>query len=239
MKKSSDIVDRGHQRAHCSLVVNLDQSVYLRGGREMSLEGRARGIGVFICFAIAIGCGPSFTEALKKGEELPVGKVLVVGKVVLEPSFETMGKKKVDEEPLDIQIGLTADLSKQVKEGEIYLPDEAIAPVLGEAFFFPLSSGGRYIRSGQIMKVVGHHINGPAAGSPIYEVLRVYRNIRLDIPDKARVVYIGTIVYRHDGKRATSVSVRDDYDSAARELAKMKLSGFKGGMTKKLAAVVK
>ncbi len=203
------------------------------------MRRKATFVSTLLFVIVVAACGPSFTEALKKGDEVPAGTVIIVGKVVLEPSFETMGKKKVDDEPLDIQIGMTPDLSAQVKEGEIYMPAEAIAPVLNETFFFPVPAGVRFIRSGQVMKVVGHHINGPAAGQPIYEVLRVYRNIRLDVPGKAQAVYIGTIVYRHDGKRTTSVSIRDEYDSAARDLAKMKISGVKGGMTKKLAAVVK
>ncbi len=195
--------------------------------------------GILLFFTIFAGCGPSFTEALKQGDEVPDGTVLVVGKIVLEPSFEKMGKKKVDDEPLEIQVGMTADLSEQIKEGAMYMPTEAISPVINETFFFPMPAGVRYIRSGQVMKVVAHHINGPAAGSPIYEVLRVYKNIKLDVPGKAQAVYIGTIVYRHDGKRTTSVSVRDEYTSAARDLAKMKINGVKGAMTKKLAAVVK
>ncbi len=195
--------------------------------------------GILLFFTIFAGCGPSFTDALKQGDEVPDGTVLVVGKIVLEPSFEKMGKKKVDDEPLEIQVGMTADLSEQIKEGAMYMPTEAISPVINETFFFPMPAGVRYIRSGQVMKVVAHHINGPAAGSPIYEVLRVYKNIKLDVPGKAQAVYIGTIVYRHDGKRTTSVSVRDEYTSAARDLAKMKINGVKGAMTKKLAAVVK
>jgi hypothetical protein len=200
---------------------------------------------IFISFLLLLmvvvaGCGPSFTEALKKGEDIPAGKVLAVGKIVLEPPFETMGKKKADDDPLEIQVGLTFDRSEQIKEGALYSPNEAISPAVNETFFFPLPQGTRYIRSGQVLKVIGHHINGPAAGTPIYEVLRLYKDVKLEIPGKAQVVYIGTIVYHHDGKRATSVSVRDEYENAVRELTKMKIAGLKGnGMVKKLAVVAK
>jgi len=197
-------------------------------------------VSIPLFLAFIAGCGPSFTEALKKGETIPAGKVLMVGKIVLEPSFETTGKKKVDDAPVEILVGLTSDLSKELKEGDLYTANEALAPVVNETYFLPLSQGAHYIRSGQAMKVVGHHINGPAAGSPIYEVLRFYKNIKLEIPGKAQVVYVGTIVCHHDGKRVTSVSVRDEYDNAARELAKMKLAGIKGGgMAKKLAVIMK
>lgn len=206
----------------------------------MAIRWKAVFIPVILFLVVAGGCGPSFTEGLKKGEEIPSGKVIAVGKIVLEPAFETIGKKKVDDDPLEMQIGLTFDLSKQIKDDSMYIPDEAISPVIKETFFFPLSSGIRYIRSGQVMKVVGHHINGPSAGSPIYEVLRIYKNIKLDIPGKARIVYIGTIVYHHDGKRGTSVSVRDEYENAVREVAAMKIAGVKSSdMVKRLAVVVK
>jgi len=166
---------------------------------------------LLLLMAVVAGCGPSYTEALKKEEAIPSGTVLAVGRIVLEPSLETTGKKKVDAEPQEIQVGLTFDLSEKIKEGAMYSANEAISPIVGETFFFPLPQGTRYIRSGQVMKVVGHHMNGPSAGMPIYEVVRMYKNVKLEIPGKAQIVYIGTIVYHHDGKRATSVSVRDEY----------------------------
>lgn len=207
----------------------------------MTIQKKAGFVSILLFIMVVVaGCGPSFTETLKKGDNIPAGKVLAVGRIVLEPSFETMGKRKVDDNPQEIQVGLTFDLSEQIKEGALYSPNEAISPVVNETFFFPLPQGTRYIRTGQVMKVIGHHISGPAAGMPLYEVLRLYKNIKLEIPGKAPVVYIGTIVYHHDGKRATSVSVRDEYENAVRELAKKKIAGIKSNdMVKKLAVVVK
>lgn len=196
---------------------------------------------VSLFFAVlAAGCGPSFTPALEPGFAIPEGKVLVVGKVVLSPPFDAIGKKKIDKEPFEILMGTTFDLSQQIEEGAMYRVDEAIAPIIDSVFFFPLPPGVRYIRSGQIFKVIGHNMARPKAGQPIYEVLRVYRNIKVDAPANAKVVYIGTIVYQHDGKRTTSVTVRDEFDHAARELGKMKIPGLKSSdMVKKLAVVVK
>ncbi len=188
---------------------------------------------VIACFLVSVvaGCGPSFTEAMKKGEDIPAGKVVIVGKVLLDPPFETVGKKKIDDEPLNMLLGLTFELNDKINQGE------GIDPDINETFFFPLPPGKRYIRVGQVMKVVGHNVAG---GRPIYEVLRMNKNIKLDIPRKAKIVYIGTIVYHHDGTRMMSVSVRDEYDNAVREAGKMKLPGVKSGdIVKKLAFVVK
>lgn len=205
----------------------------------MALRRIATFAGIIQMLMVLAGCGPAFTPALNKGDAIPAGTVLAVGKVVLEPAFETIGKRKVDDEPLEATLGLTFDLSREIKDGELYSASEALSPAVNETFFFPLSPGTRYIRSAQVMKVVGHHISGPSAGMPTYEVLRMYKNIKLDIPATAQVVYIGTIIYRHDGKRLVSISVRDEYDNAVRDLGKMKISGAKGAMVKKLALAVK
>ncbi len=195
-------------------------------------------LAVLCCVMFIPGCGPSFTSALEPGNEVPAGKVLVIGKFAVDPPFESSGKKKKDDAPLDIQIGLTFDLSQTIKEGALYSPDEAISPILYEVFFYPFPPGIRYIRTGQVLKVIGYHSGGPAAGKPLYEVLRAYKNIKLDVPSHAKAVYIGTIIYRHDGNRIVSVAVRDDYSQAMQEMAKMKVPGLKAGdVVKKLATV--
>ncbi len=179
------------------------------------------------------GCGPSFTPALNKGETIPQGKVLVIGKFIIDPP-----KTKPGEETLEIKVGMTFDLSQQIKEGSLYSPDEAIAPLLNEVFYFPLPAGARYIRTAQVMKVIGHQVAGPAAGMPLYDDLKLYRNIKLDIPANARAVYIGTIIYKHAGKRAVSVTVHDEYDQALLDLSRMKIPGIKSSdVVKKIAAV--
>lgn len=193
-----------------------------------------------LCLFLLTACGPGFVPQLNPGDTVPPDKVLVIGSVVLDPPFEKVGKKKKDNEPLEIKLGMTYDLKQEIKESTLYVPDEAIAPVVGEIFFFPLPAGTRYIRTGQVMKVVGHHVAGPAAGTPVYEVLNLYKNIKLDVPEKARAVYIGTIVYRHDGQKLLSVSVLDDYARAVQALRSMKFPGIKQeDVVKRLAVVVK
>lgn len=198
-----------------------------------------------VCVALVTACGPGFTPALNTGEPIPPGKVLVVGKFVLEPSWYTAKEKakygkKYGQEKLFIKVGMTKDLSKPVKEGKLYLPDEAISPALNEAFFYPLSPGTRYIRHGQVLKQKGHHWSGANAGAPVYDVLNLFKNIKITVPANAKVVYIGTIIYKHDGKRLRAARVRNEYGKARRELATMNIPGVRSrDMKKRLAKVVK
>ena len=190
---------------------------------------------------IAAGCGPSFTPALQKGEAVQSGMVLVMGKIVIDPVWFT--KKDIEQqggEIPNIRIGMTYDLSKEATEGKLYYPDEGVNPILSEFFYYPLSPGNRYIRSGMVFKVKGHHMVGVAKGQAVYDVLNFFRNIRFEVPPNAKAVYIGTIVYKHDGKHATAILVRDEYSEAVQELEKMKMPGIRAGdLKKRLAVVVK
>ena len=188
---------------------------------------------------IASGCGPSFTPSLQKGEAVQSGKVLVIGKIVIDPVWFT--KKDIEQqdgEIPNIRIGMTYDLSKEATEGKLYYPDEGVNPVLGEFFCYPLSPGNRYIRSGMVFKAKGHHMAGMNAGQAYYDVLNFFRNISFEVPPNTKAVYIGTIVYKHDGKHATGIFVRDEYGEAAQELEKMKIPGIHAGDLKKRLAVV-
>jgi hypothetical protein len=190
---------------------------------------------------IAAGCGPSFTPALQKGEAVQSGKILVMGKIVIDPIWFT--KRDIEQqggEIPNILIGMTYDLSKEATEGKLYYPDEGINPFLSEFFYYPLSPGKRYIRSGMAFKVKGHHMAGMVAGQAYYDSLQFYRNIRFEVPPNAKAVYIGTIVYKHDGKHATEILVRDEYSEAVQELEKMRIPGIHAGdLKKRLADVVK
>jgi hypothetical protein len=188
---------------------------------------------------IAAGCGPSWTPALQKGEAVPSGLVLVMGKIMIDPIWFTKNdiERQGGEIP-NIRIGITYDLSKEATEGKLYYPDEGINPILGEFFYYPLSPSKRYIRSGMVFKAKGHHMAGMNAGQAYYDVLNFFRNISFEVPPNTKAVYIGTIVYKHDGKHATGIFVRDEYGEAAQELEKMKIPGIHAGDLKKRLAVV-
>jgi hypothetical protein len=189
---------------------------------------------LLICIA-ATACG-SFSPALNKGEQVPPGKVLVIGKFIIDPPwYLNNDKTKTGEEQLNIMAAMTNDLSKKVKENTIYTADVNIDATLYEVFYFPLPPGTKYIRNSQVMNPVGQR----HSGAVMFDVLKFYRNIKLDIPSRAKAVYVGTIVYKHDGKRMISVAVRDDYTEMLHDFAKMKIPGLKPADIVKKIAVVK
>lgn len=180
-------------------------------------------------------CG-SFTPALKKGAEIPPGMVLVIGKFVVDPPwYLNDAKPKPGEGKLSIMTGITNNLSTVVKEDKIYTTDINLHTPLYDVFFYTLPRGSKYIRHSQVLKPIGAH----RSGATVFDVLKLYKNIKLNIPKKAKAVYIGAIVYRHDGERLRSVTVRDEYRKALRDFSKMKIPGLRSrDVVKKLAKVM-
>lgn len=173
------------------------------------------------------GCG-SFTEPLQKGEAVPEGKVLMIGKVVVSPHFGKVGKDERD----FIMMSMNDDINRSVNS-----IDDAIDPDLGKVFYFPVSRGTRYFRVAQIMVPSGSTagVGGPRT---TYDVLRMVRNIKVALPDKARAVYIGTVTYRHSGGKVTDVTVRDEQEEAMQALTQMRFRGVAPRDVVKSLAVV-
>ena len=187
-----------------------------------------------VCVVFITSCG-SFTPALIKGGEIPPGTVLVIGKFVVDPPwYLNDAKPKPGEGKLSIMTGITNDLSIVVKEDKIYTTDINLHTPLYDVFYYPLTPGTKYIRHSQVLKPIGEH----RSGATVFDVLKLYKNIKLTIPKKAKAVYIGTIIYKHDGERIRSVTVRDEYKKALRDLAKMKIPSLRSrDVVKKLAKV--
>ena len=192
---------------------------------------------VFVLAAVILGSPAcSFSPMLKKGESVPDGKVLVIGKITVDPPVYKPGERPApdDEAQAVVLVGLTNDLSKPFKEGAFNVPDEALDPFPEDLFYALLSPGVRYIRNGQVRKPV------VVLGHAEFEVIDFYRNIKLEVPARAKAVYIGTIHYKRNGKKAVSVSVRDDYEQAMQEFARMKVPGVKpGDVVKRIAVLMK
>jgi hypothetical protein len=174
------------------------------------------------------GCG-SFVEPLLKGDAVPEGKVLIIGKVIVSPHYGRVIKDERD----FIMMSMNDDLNRSVNS-----IDDAIDPDLGKVFYFPVSVGTKYFRVGQIMIPNGSRI-GVGGSRTTYDVLRMLRNIKVTIPAKARAVYIGTITYKHNGEKATEVTVRDEQEEAMQALAKMHFRSLAPkDVVKKLAVVL-
>jgi len=187
---------------------------------------------IALCLAVLVsllpGCG-SFVQPLLKGDAVPEGKVLMIGKVIVSPHY---GKVSKDERDF-IMMSMNDDLNRSVNS-----IDDAIDPDLGKVFYFPVSVGTKYFRVGQIMIPNGSRI-GAGGSRTTYDVLRMLRNIKVTIPAKAHAVYIGTITYKHNGEKATEVTVRDEQEEAMQALAKMHFRSLAPkDIVKKLAIVL-
>ncbi len=203
------------------------------------------------CLFVVAGCAP-FCGSLKEGEALPEGKVLLIGAVVLDPPVEQGRFVNIDVWGASrgvIRFALTNDLSKKVdpRSPNPISPDEVLLMKLKGLSCIPMQPGTRYLREGMLDKSSRCSIlappgpNGVSTGFKGIDVssLRLVGDLKIDIPDNVKAVYIGTIVFRHDGKRTTGLRVRDDFKQATKELAANKIPGISSkDVVKKLARVV-
>lgn len=207
---------------------------------------------VLCCLLFTSGCAP-FLGSLKEGESLPDGQVLLVGAVALDPPVEQGTFVNIDVMGASqgvMRIALTKDLSKKVDLGSAMpiSPDEVLLMKLKGISCIPLPPGIRYVRLGIVdLSTRASNLTTPTGpgGSPGFKgidvsALYLIGDLKLEIPEKAKAVYIGTIVFKHDGREATGVQVRDDFKQATKDLAANKFPGIAvNDIVKKLAKVVK
>jgi hypothetical protein len=188
------------------------------------------------------------SSSLKQGQEPPSNQVLVIGKFMLDPPLKQgslTGMSSARGELRDvIKLLLTKELSQPVKPDELVplAPDELIDAKYPGTSFVPLAPGTRYVRLGQYATSVSSKFVDPAKSSMVIanaNTLWLYGDIKLTVPAGAKAVYIGTIVYKHDGYNTTAVVVRDEYAEAMQQLGAMKLTSVRPkDVVKSLAAGV-
>lgn len=202
------------------------------------------------CLLFVSGCA-QFNGSLKEGESLPEGKVLFVGAVALDPpveqgtfvNYDVMGASKGV-----MRVALTKDLSQKVDLSSVspISADEVLLMNLKGISCIPLQPGKRYVRLG-VMDISTRASNltmpagpGGSAGFKGIDVSALYlvRDLKIEMPKKVKAVYIGTIVFKHNGKEAIGVRVRDDFKQAAKELAAKKIPGLTSKDVVKLLAKV-
>lgn len=207
---------------------------------------------VFAILLFVSGCAP-FRGSLKAGESLPEGKVLLIGAVALDPPVEQGKFVNIDVMGASqgvMRVALTKDLSKKV-DLQAMTPisaDDVLLMDLKGLSYIPLEPGTHYIRLGILdISSRGSVLTMPAgpggsAGFKGIDVSALYlvKDLKIEIPEKAKAVYIGTIVFRHDGREATGVKVRDDFKQAAKDLMTKNIAGIASkDVVKKLAQVMK
>lgn len=202
-----------------------------------------------IAVLVFSGCAP-FQYSLKEGEALPDGKVLLVGAVALDPPLEQGEMIHYDVRGASrgvIRFGVTKDLSQKVdmKATSPISSDEVFIMNLKGISCIPLQAGTRYLRLGIMDESSRASIPVIINGKPGFrgidvKSLYLIKDVKVDLPANAKAVYIGTLVFRHDGKQATGVQVRDDFNQAAKDLSARHIPGLTAKeMVRKLAQVVK
>lgn len=210
--------------------------------------------------AMAAACSAPFHPALEKGEAVPPGTVLVIGKITVEPMVEQGN------------IAVQAARGTHVGIIKMNFGDDAAQPIDRDAMvpfssteqmdwsftktsFIPLLPGTRYARLGTLMLDSRRYTYGvsqggsPAPGGVDITYLMLYGDVKIAVPNNAKAVYIGTLVYQHDlknskpnrfGYPSKRVVVRDEYDRAMADLAAMKIPGItQKDVVKQLAVVVR
>lgn len=213
-----------------------------------------------MCLAVAASCGAPFHAALEKGEAVPPGTVLVIGRITVDPMVEQGN------------IVVQAAGGTHVGVIKMNFGDDAAQPIDRDAMvpfssteqmdwsfmktsFIPLQPGTRYARIGTLMLDSQRYTYGvsrggsPAPGGVDVTYLMLYGDVKIVVPQKAKAVYIGTIVYQHDlkntkpnrfGYPSKRVVVRDEYDKAMADLAAMKIPGIAPkDVVKRLAVVIR
>jgi len=208
---------------------------------------------VFLAALLLAACA-SFTapryESLDRGEPVPANEVLVIGNFELDPPVRQGQLSGIARGGLKdvVHIAMTNDLSQKVDLNSLVFvsPDEIFTAKYGAISFVPMPPGERFIRMGHfyitvIPPVMNQSGVGPTMVSPgKTEDLQLVADLKVRVPANARAVYIGTIVFKHDGARATGVYVRDDYKNAARELNRLNIPGVNAkSMRKQLARVIR
>lgn len=173
-------------------------------------------------------------ETMEKAEAVPAGHVLVIGRVAFDPPVQ---QKQIHAiwspgAPVHgrVSIAATNDLSEplNLNVAPPLSPDEGMSFSDNGTSFLPMPPGTRYLRYGDYM--ISHTCAASAVmtGCRHYhsEQIEIIGDVELNVPDGASAVYVGTIVYRHDGERTTGVSVRDDFRTALRDLDALGIPGI-------------
>lgn len=214
-------------------------------------------VGSLLLALLVSGCaslsGP-FSEPLERGESVPPGKVLLIGNFVMDPPVKqgplAVRAPRGTHQDV-IKLFMTRDLRGSIDMSKAFgnPVDEAMDVSMRGLSAVPLVPGTRYVRAGTVMKrstvqsnyvAPTPHMRTANAATIDAQFVTIVKDIKLDIPANAKAVYIGTIVFKHNGNEVTRVYVRNQYQSAMRELRRLNLSGVSTrNVVKKLAVPIK
>jgi hypothetical protein len=201
-----------------------------------------------------------FSNSLEKGENMPDGTVLLIGKMTVDPMIKqgnvvVHAPKGTHKGVIKMNFSDNADKPLDKNAFIPFTSTELMDFSFTRTSFIPLKPGIRFARMGTVVldSVMGF-ANRPGSATPRatgmdIDYLMCYGDVKINVPQNAKAVYIGTIVYQHDLKNAQrnmfgfpnkKVVVRDEYDSAMADLAAMHIPGISPkNVVKKLAVVIR
>ncbi len=215
--------------------------------------------GVVLLLAACCMTG-NFSNALEKGEGVPPGKVLLIGKLTVEPMVEqgnvvVQAPRGTHKGVIKMNFGADAD---QPLDKEAMVPFSSTEQMdfdFKKTSFIPVDPGTRFARLGTLMLDSSRYTYGVSVGGAPrpsgveITYIMCYGDVKIAVPQNAKAVYIGTIVYQHDlkntkpnrfGYPSKRVVVHDEYSQAMRDLAAMKIPGIAPkDVVKKLAVVIR
>lgn len=199
------------------------------------------------CAAIIATYSAPKYRSLADGQVPAPGEVLVIGNFVFDPPVRQGVLNYYDpwDAKQNIYFALTENLDTPVDLEAIIpiVPEEILLAEYGTTSFAPMPPGTRYLRMGSytITSYCSAEVIGPQGGCRAMhsEYVTLAENIRIDIPAGAAAVYIGTIVFEHDGETGTRTHVRDEFRSMLAELDSLGIPGIDSrNVSKQLAEIV-
>jgi hypothetical protein len=187
----------------------------------------------FLC-AGGLGCAvlsAPVRSPLRNGQQVPAGVPVVLTRVVLDPPVEqgvVSGVSVKGDLHQVIKFALTRDLSEPVDlDSTVYVsPDEIMDLRLQGWSAVPMPAGTRYVRLGQLY--VELYAKATSASGEMRAVkkreLLLPGDVKLEVAPDVQAVYVGTLVYRHDGERATAVEIRDERAEAVAEASRLEIA---------------
>ncbi|MEN8135757.1 MAG: hypothetical protein ABFS18_09530 [Thermodesulfobacteriota bacterium] len=206
---------------------------------------------------IASGCIISIPKYMPRVNDLaaiPPGHVVVVSKVQLKPAIS----QRIDVEKMfrganaikrnEVKFLTAQNVNNPVRKGTMVPFDIKGGYDFNVSFkdfsFNLMPVGTTYIRRGEVVVDSGvgsvSSMGGAMTGQRSFYDIYLWGDVKVEVPAGAKAVYIGTLVYEHDGKYSKKVKVKDEFKKAQRALEKKKIPGIRGkDLKKNLAKVIR
>ncbi len=206
-----------------------------------------------VCALVLLsGCTVAQLPAYEPGATVPPGKVLVIAQLELSPAVKqgtiskthfTIGAPKADE--ARVYLSPIADIP--VDKDAIIPFSLKGASQMNLSFSQPsvisMDPGEQFIRMGEFtLSATTSWRRNPVnemRGSANIEKLMLWGDLRIDIPETAKAVYIGKLRYEHNGAESRKVTVVDNYNEAMKALKEMNVGISAREVVKRLAKVVR